>query len=84
MDKTEIIDDDIKEVVVRLGETTSQLLSERGGSDHFFDFPGGNIVIELFWKHLELSFAEKALFIINNFDLSSFYTEKMAGLSIGS
>jgi hypothetical protein len=31
MDKTEITDDDIKEVVGRLGETTSQLLSERGG-----------------------------------------------------
>lgn len=31
MDKTEITDDDIKEVVVRLGETTSQLLRERGG-----------------------------------------------------
>ncbi|MBK0099225.1 hypothetical protein IBT49_24805 [Erwinia sp. S63] len=61
MDKTEVTDDDIKEVVVRLGETTSQLLSERGVSDNFLDFPGGNIVIELFLKHFELSFAEKAL-----------------------
>lgn len=79
MDKTEITDQDIKGVVVRLGETTSQLLSERGG-DNFLDFPGGNIVIELFWKYFELSFAEKALFIINNFDLSSYYTEKNGGV----
>ena len=70
--------------MVRLGDTTSQLLSERGVSDNFLDFPGGNIVIELFWKHFELSFAEKALFIINNFYLSSYYTEKNGGLSIGS
>ncbi|MBK0127046.1 hypothetical protein IAE30_25215 [Pantoea sp. S61] len=47
-----------------------------GGSNNFLNFPGGNIVIELIWKHFELSFAEKALFIINNFDLSSYYTEK--------
>ena len=76
MDKTEITDDDIKEVVVRLGETTSKLLSDRGVSDNFVDFPGVNIVIEIFGKYFELSFAEKALFIINNFDLSSYYTEK--------
>ena len=76
MDKREITGDEIKEVVVRLGETTSQLLSERGVSDNFLDFPGGNIVIELFLKHFELSFAEKALFIINNFDLSIHYTGK--------
>jgi len=80
MDKTEITDDDIKEVVVRLGETTSQLLRERGVSENFLDFPSGNIVIELFWKNLELSFAEKSLFIINNFDLSSYYTEKNGGV----
>ena len=76
MDKTEVTDDDIKEVVVRLGETTSKLLSDRGVSDNFLDFPGINIVIEIFGKYFELSFAEKALFIINNFDLSSYYTEK--------
>ncbi|MEN4833042.1 hypothetical protein [Pantoea vagans] len=76
MDKTEVTDDDIKEVVVRLGETTSQLLSERGVSDNSLDFPGGNIVIELFLKHFELSFAEKVFFIINNFDLSIYYTGK--------
>ncbi|WP_242389019.1 hypothetical protein [Kosakonia cowanii] len=80
MDKKEITNDDIKEVVVRLGEITSKLLSGRGVSDNFLDFPGGNIVIELFWKHFEVSFAEKALFIINNFDLSSFYTEKNGGV----
>lgn len=76
MDKTEITDGDIKEVVIRLGETTSQLLSERGVSDNFLDFPGGNIAIELFWKHFKLNFAEKALYITNNFDLSNYYTEK--------
>lgn len=76
MDKTEITDDDIKEVVIRLGEHTSKLLSDRGVSNNFLNFPGGNIVIELFWKHFELSFAEKALFIINNFDLSNYYTGK--------
>jgi hypothetical protein len=47
-----------------------------GVSDNFLDFPGGNIVIELFLKHFEISFAEKVLFIINNFDLSIFYTGK--------
>lgn len=40
MDKEEITNDDIKEVVVRLGETTSQLLIERGVYDHFTKFPG--------------------------------------------
>lgn len=76
MDKIEITDDDIKEVVIRLGEHTSRLLSDRGVSNNFLNFPGGNIVIELFWKHFELSFAEKSLFIINNFDLSNYYTGK--------
>lgn len=76
MDKTEITGEDIKEVVIRLGEHTSKLLSDRGVSKNFLNFPGGNIVIELFWKHFELSFAEKVFFIINNFDLSSYYTEK--------
>lgn len=33
-------------------------------------------MIKLFWKHFELSFSEKALSIINNFDLLSCYTEK--------
>ncbi len=75
MDKKEITDDDIKEVVVRLGETTSQLLIERGVYDHFKKFPGWNIVIDIFRKYFELEFAEKALFIINNFDLSGHYTE---------
>lgn len=80
MDKKEITDDDIKEVVVRLGETTSQLLIERGVYDHFTKFPGWNIVIDIFWKYFELEFAEKALFIINNFDLSGHYTEKNGGV----
>ena len=76
MDKEEITDDDIKEVVVRLGETTSQLLIERGVYDHFKKFPGWNIVIDIFRKYFELEFAEKALFIINNCDLSGYYTEE--------
>ncbi|WP_431021927.1 DUF4375 domain-containing protein [Erwinia rhapontici] len=80
MDKTEITDDDIKEVVVRLGETTSQLLIERGVYNHFTAFPGWNIVIDIFWKHFELEFAEKALFIINNFYLSGYYTETNGGI----
>lgn len=84
MDRKEIMNDDIKEVVVRLGENTSKLLSDRGIYDDFMDFPGVNIVIELFCKHFELSFAEKALFIINNFDLSEHYTKKMVELNIGS
>ena len=80
MDKKEITDDDIKEVVVRLGETTSQLLIERGVYDHFTRFPGWNIVIDIFRKYFELEFAEKALFIINNFDLSGHYTETNGGV----
>lgn len=80
MDKREITGDEIKEVVVRLGETTSQLLVERGVYDHFTEFPGWNIVIDIFWKHFEFEFAEKALFIINNFDLSGYYTETNGGI----
>lgn len=76
MGKEGITDEDIKGVVVRLGEQTSKLLSDRGVSDNFLDFPSINIVIELFSKNFELSFAEKTLFIINNFDLSSYYTKK--------
>jgi len=76
MDKKEITSDDIKEVVVRLGETTSQLLIDKGVYDHFIDFPGGKLIIDMFWKYFELDFAEKALFIINNFDLSGHYTDK--------
>lgn len=80
MDKREITGDEIKEVVVRLGETTSQLLVERGVYDHFTEFPGWNIVIDIFRKYFELEFAEKALFIINNFDLSGHYTETNGGV----
>lgn len=75
MDKNDITDDDIKEVVVRLGEHTSKLLNDRGVYDNYIDFPGQNIMVELFWKHFELGFAEKTLFIINNFNLSNHYTE---------
>lgn len=48
MYKKEITDDDIKEVVVRIGEHTLKLLSDRGIHDNFIDFPGINIATEIF------------------------------------
>ncbi|MBO1588493.1 hypothetical protein [Yersinia pseudotuberculosis] len=56
------------------------MLNDRGVYDNFTDIPRRNIVIEIFWKHFELGFAVKALFIINNFDLSDYYTELNGGI----